>query len=242
MTRRKESQQLFLFRLAKNMSFTSPSMFSPGIPEFMLKWKSHLAQTSEGTLSAVQLASTVAADMIDSLMGIQQSVMIMTTQLGCNCPDDIAKQHGCVVFRLVKSLEQTLVFEKVSETLKSVSDERQQRLNSLFDISLKTGSCCHSKCSIYEGLTSVHFVAFFIMSWPYKMAASTEGTLEMLYGNLVAEEIEKDDCSEGILAGEVNALKDQLDVLLEVCLDSDDDVRKYFKNRKRQNDACQSQI
>ncbi|XP_067675570.1 uncharacterized protein [Haliotis asinina] len=222
MTRRKESHPLLLFRLSNNMSLTAPSLFHPALPEFMLKWKTRTDKIPEQTLTIDALAEGAAREMMQTLTEIRDSLTIMTTQLDITCPQDVAEEHECLIQHLILALQQTVIFEKVLDIFKSLPKDKKETLENLFEPSWPS---CNGKCQPFNRLKCEHFIAFFILSWPYKAGAAGETTLAHLYDQMFEKELQR--ISVDVLRNEVQSLKDQLNVL-----------RQYYESNPKGPGPC----
>ncbi|XP_046360821.2 glutathione gamma-glutamylcysteinyltransferase 2-like [Haliotis rufescens] len=226
MSRKKESHPLLLFRLSSNMSVTARVLFNPAVPEFMMKLKTQTDRTLEETLSVDALADRAARDMIQVLAEISGHVTIMTTQLDITCPQDVAEKHECFIQHLIKALQETVIFEKVTNICKSLPEDKMEVMENLFEPAWPS---CNGKCQPFNKLKCEHFITFFILTWPYRTGVSGETTLAALYDQMVEDELQR--ISVDVLSMEVKSLKDQLHVLME-----------FYQNNPKGPEPCCKKI
>ena len=147
---------------------------------------------------------------------------ILTTNVDLKCVQDQSKEHACVLQVLLSELESLPLFKEINEILAKLyfeSPAAQQVLNKLGLVS--DGLCSTSvklckansqeeACNLAKRLTHSHFLAIFLLSWPY--AKGDNSILNALEQEVVLKQ-------NSVLQSECSTLRKQISLLMKLCQD-----------------------
>ena len=153
---------------------------------------------------------------------ISQGECILTTNVDLKCVQDQSKEHACVLQVLLSELESLPLFKVINEILAKLyfeSPAAQQVLNKLGLVSdglcSTTVKLCKANsqeraCNLAKRLTHSHFLAIFLLSWPY--AKGDNSILNALEQEVVLKQ-------NSVLQSECSTLRKQISLLMKLCQD-----------------------
>lgn len=198
---------LALFRISESLVGVPKKSGCCGkMNQALTKWKKWLTNVDESINLENILAHAVLL-LVDAFAHVAENQRIFTTQMDSQCCKEDSKIHLCIIKQLTEELENSQTFAKVANAFSS------------HDIPTGNNFLCVSKdvtgteMDCFPKLNAVHFVAMFLLSWPYQTSLNyAQGTNSFKLNGLVLETLQTG--SWKYLDNEIRLLRKQLSVLL----------------------------
>ncbi|KAK7500051.1 hypothetical protein BaRGS_00008598 [Batillaria attramentaria] len=189
-----DSKALLLFKISDGFGINSSPVTLENYQNFLTTWMQFLARPTLST-DETQL-DIIIAEALQGFLSFASTLsaenFVLTTQQHIQCTR-ACKVH-CVIDELLRSLEQTPIFTAVCKEVEKLPGSEIHKLENIFGVwpgvsisnkaerlmttpgEIRVPPCGQDACDLNQGMVLCHFIAIFLLSWPYG-ASFTDGTL-----------------------------------------------------------------